>query len=203
MVFFSAFWPVEFGVVISQGSPDHKAHACTRPWGQSAVPMEVAVPGVSVPPETVVPDKTVVVADVANEEVVEVSTPVGVPVPSPLGRVSGPAPSVPVTESEPPSVSDVTPGTSEVSVSVTESVDNESVNNEIIDNDLVEINETNLVNDIESNNSQSGSDSLDQLLAAALKRSKRAIVPSVAVSAAAIVKRSKAVPGARAQKKFK
>ena len=38
------------------GSPDHKAHACTRPWGQSAVPMEVAVPVVVPdPPETVVP----------------------------------------------------------------------------------------------------------------------------------------------------
>ena len=178
------------------GSPDHKAHACTRPWGQSAVPMEVPVP-----PETVIPDETV--ADVADEEVVEVSTPVGVPVPSPLGRVSGPVPPVPVSESGPPNVSDVTPGTSECSVSVTESVDNESVNNEIIDNDLVEVNESNLVNDTKSNNSQSGSDSLDQLLAAALKRSKRAIVPSVAVSAASIVKRSKAVPGARAQKKSK
>ena len=183
------------------GSPDHKAHACTRPWGQSAVPMEVAVPVVPVPPETVVPDETV--ADAASDEVVDVSTPVGVPVPSPLGCVSGPAPSVPVTVSEPPSVSDVTPGTSGCSVSVTESVDNELVNNEIIDNDLVEINESNLVKDIGSNNSQSESDSLDQLLAAAFKRSKRSIVPSVAVSAAAIVKRSKAVPGARAQKKFR
>ena len=28
------------------GSPDHKAHACVRPWGQSAAPMEVAVPEV-------------------------------------------------------------------------------------------------------------------------------------------------------------
>ena len=38
------------------GSPDHKAHACTRPWGQSVVPMEVAVPVVVPdPPETVVP----------------------------------------------------------------------------------------------------------------------------------------------------
>ena len=37
------------------GSPDHKAHACTRPWGQSVVPMEVAVPVVVPdPPETVV-----------------------------------------------------------------------------------------------------------------------------------------------------
>ena len=26
--------------------PQHKAHACVRPWGQSAVPMEVAVPEV-------------------------------------------------------------------------------------------------------------------------------------------------------------
>ena len=38
------------------GSPDHKAHACTRPWGQSVVPMEVAVPVVVPdPPESVVP----------------------------------------------------------------------------------------------------------------------------------------------------
>ena len=38
------------------GSPDHKAHACTRPWGQSVVPMEAAVPVVVPdPPETVVP----------------------------------------------------------------------------------------------------------------------------------------------------
>ena len=64
------------------GSPDHKAHACTRPWGQSAVPMEVAVPVVVPdPPETVVPAvsdssavleevETVVVEDVevADEE---------------------------------------------------------------------------------------------------------------------------------------
>ena len=28
------------------GSPDHKAHACVRPWGQSAVPTEAAVPEV-------------------------------------------------------------------------------------------------------------------------------------------------------------
>lgn len=83
--------------------------------------------------------------------------------------------------SGPPSVSNVTPGTSGVSllaalenlVSDIESVDNESVNNEIVDNDSVEnetvvnvneshikenvvnvvINETNLVNDIESNDS--------------------------------------------------
>ena len=38
------------------GSPDHKAHACTRPWGLSVVPMEVAVPVVVPdPPESVVP----------------------------------------------------------------------------------------------------------------------------------------------------
>ena len=38
------------------GSPDHKAHACARPWGQSVVPMEVAVPVVVPdPPETVMP----------------------------------------------------------------------------------------------------------------------------------------------------
>ena len=38
------------------GSPDHKAHACARPWGQSVVAMEVAVPVVVPdPPETVVP----------------------------------------------------------------------------------------------------------------------------------------------------
>ena len=110
------------------GSSAHKVHACTRPWGQSAVPMEVAVPVVVPdPPKSVVPavsdstgglDETVEdvedeVADVADEEDVavvvdeegevvdedvEVSTPVGVPVPSLSGRVSGPAPSVPVTE---------------------------------------------------------------------------------------------------------
>ena len=38
------------------GSPDHKAHACVRPWGQSAVPMEVAVPEVVPDPSgTIVP----------------------------------------------------------------------------------------------------------------------------------------------------
>lgn len=153
------------------------------------------------------------------------------------------------SSSEPPSVSDVTPGTSGVSllaalenvVSDIESVDNESVNNEIVDNDLVEnetvvnvnesnikenvvnveINETNLVNDIESSDGQASgsmeccsspcissfsspsgpSDSLDQLRAAGRKRSKRAIVPSAAVAAASIMKRSKAVPGAGIQKK--
>ena len=142
-------------------------------------------------------------------------------------------------------MSDVTPVSSgaslldalESSVSVIESMVNESVNNEIV-NDLVknvtvnesiieenvvnvETNETNLVNDIESFDSQasgsvecSSSPSISsfsspseppasrgQRLTVGLKRTKRAIVPSVAVSAASIVKRSKAVPGAGVQKK--
>ena len=65
------------------GSPDHKAHACTRPWGHSVVPMEVAVPVVVPdPPETVVPavsDSSVLdegadepVEDVEDEENVAV-----------------------------------------------------------------------------------------------------------------------------------
>ena len=88
------------------GSPDHKAHACARPWGQSAVPMEVAAPVVVPgPPETVVPavsdssaildegvDETVVedeaavavITDAVEEDVaaieVPVSAPTGVPV---------------------------------------------------------------------------------------------------------------------------
>ena len=95
------------------GSPDHKAHACVWPWGQSAVPMEVAVP-------EVVPDSsgTVVLAvsdssagsDVEDEEDKDedwvedpVSTPAGVgevaiPVPGPSGRVLEPTPSVPIAE---------------------------------------------------------------------------------------------------------
>lgn len=102
-------------------------------------------------------------------------------------------------------------------------VENETVNESIIEENVVnvETNESNLVNDIESDDSQaSGSvecssppsissfsspseppDSLDQLLAAGLKRSKRAVVPSVAVTAASIVKRSRAVPGTGIQKK--
>ena len=126
------------------GSPDHKAHACVLPWGQSAVPMEVAVPEVVPdPPETVVPavsdssavldesaDETVedvveedevadeedvavveedAVADaveedevadedVEDEDVVPGSTPTGLPVPSPSGRILATAPSVPVAE---------------------------------------------------------------------------------------------------------
>ena len=100
------------------GSPDHKAHACVRPWGQSAVPMEVAVPEVVPDPSgTVVPvasnssavldvveDEDAVEEDgVADDDAVEedeapVSTPAGIPVPSPSGHVLGPAPLVPVAE---------------------------------------------------------------------------------------------------------
>ena len=58
------------------GSPDHKAHACTRPWGQSVVPMEVAVPVVVPdPPETVVPDEPV--EDVEDEAPVAENVAVG------------------------------------------------------------------------------------------------------------------------------
>ena len=77
------------------GSPDHKAHACTRPWGQPAVPMEVAVPVVVPDPsETVVP----AVGEVSVEDAGSVSAPTGVPVPSPSGCVLGTAPSAPVAE---------------------------------------------------------------------------------------------------------
>ena len=58
------------------GSPDHKAHACVRPWGQSAAPMEVAVPEVVPdPPETVVPavsDSSAVLDEGADETVEDV-----------------------------------------------------------------------------------------------------------------------------------
>ena len=92
------------------GSPDHKAHACTRPWGQSAVPMEVAVPVVVPgPPETVVPavsdssaildeavveDETAVavvtedVAVVKDDEVTVVDVPVAEEVQAPSAPVS-------------------------------------------------------------------------------------------------------------------
>ena len=92
------------------GSPDHKAHACARPWGQSAVPMEVAVPVVVPgPPETVVPavsdssaildeavveDETAVavvtedVAVVKDDEVVVVDVPVAEEVQAPSAPVS-------------------------------------------------------------------------------------------------------------------
>ena len=65
------------------GSPDHKAHACVRPWGQSAVPSEVAVPEVVPDPSgavlPVISDSSVVldegvvggvVEDVVVEDVV-------------------------------------------------------------------------------------------------------------------------------------
>ena len=76
------------------GSPDHKAHACVRPWGQSAVPTEAAVPEVVPDPsvavvpvisdssvaldESVVEDVVVedVVTDSVEEEEVSVSSPV-------------------------------------------------------------------------------------------------------------------------------
>ena len=58
------------------GSPDHKAHVCTRPWGQPAVPMEVAVPEVVPDPsETVVPavsDSSAVLDEGADETVEDV-----------------------------------------------------------------------------------------------------------------------------------
>ena len=99
------------------GSPDHKAHACARPWGQSVVPMEVAAPVVvSDPPETVVPavsdssaildegvdeavveDETAVavvtedVAVVKDDEVTVVDVPVAVEVQAPSAPVSVPA----------------------------------------------------------------------------------------------------------------
>ena len=65
------------------GSPDHKAHACVRPWGQSAVPSEAAVPEVVPDPSgavlPVISDSSVVldegvvggvVEDVVVEDVV-------------------------------------------------------------------------------------------------------------------------------------
>ena len=57
------------------GSLDHKAHACDRPWGQSAVPMKVAVPVVVPdPPETVMPavSDSSGVLDVGADDTVEV-----------------------------------------------------------------------------------------------------------------------------------
>ena len=74
------------------GSPDHKAHACVRPWGQPAAPMEVALPEVvSDPSETVVlAVEEVSVEDADDED--------AVPVPSPSGCVLGTAPLAPVAE---------------------------------------------------------------------------------------------------------
>ena len=66
------------------GSPDHKAHACVRPWGQSAVPAEAAVPEVVPDPSgaavPVISDSSVVldegvVEDAVVEEEVSVSSP--------------------------------------------------------------------------------------------------------------------------------
>ena len=57
------------------GSPDHKAHACVRPWGQSVVPNEVAVPVVVPdPPGTVVPavSDSSAILDEGVDEMVEV-----------------------------------------------------------------------------------------------------------------------------------
>ena len=57
------------------GSPDHKAHACVRPWGQSVVPNEVAVPVVVPdPPGTVVPavSDSSAILDEGVDETVEV-----------------------------------------------------------------------------------------------------------------------------------
>ena len=57
------------------GSPDHKAHACVRPWGHSAVPTEAAVPEVVPDPSgAVVPgisDSSVVLDEGVVEGVVE------------------------------------------------------------------------------------------------------------------------------------
>ena len=93
------------------GSPDHKAHACARPWGQSVVPMEVAVPVVVPgPPETVVPavsdssailDETVVedeaaVAVATEDEAVKDDEVVDVPVAEEVQASSAPVSVLPV-----------------------------------------------------------------------------------------------------------
>ena len=97
------------------GSPDHKAHACARPWGQS-VPMEVAVPVVEPdPPETSVPavsdssaildggvgetEDVAAVAVVTEEEAVvkdDEVTVVNVPVAEEVQAPSGPVSVAPV-----------------------------------------------------------------------------------------------------------
>ena len=98
------------------GSPDHKAHACARPWGQSVVPMEVAVPVVVPgPSETVVPavsdssailDETVVEDEAAvavatedeavkDDEVTVVDVPVAEEVQASSAPVSVPPVAVP------------------------------------------------------------------------------------------------------------
>ena len=93
------------------GSPDHKAHACARPWGQSVVPMEVAVPVVVPgPPETVVPavsdssailDETVVedeaaVAVATEDEAVKDDEVTDVPVAEEVQASSAPVSVLPV-----------------------------------------------------------------------------------------------------------
>ena len=111
------------------GSPDHKAHACARPWGQS-VPMEVAVPVVVPdPPETGVPavsdssaildggvgesEDVAAVAVVTEEEAVvndDEVTVVSVPVAEEVQAPSVPVvPVVPVTASGPSVVSAASP----------------------------------------------------------------------------------------------
>ena len=103
------------------GSPDHKAHACVRPWGQPAAPMEVALP-------EVVPDPS----ETVISDVVSVSAPTGVPVPSPSECVLGTTPSAPVAEevqvssvpvaaSGPPVVSAVSSGVASASSCVASS----------------------------------------------------------------------------------
>ena len=72
------------------GSPDHKAHACVRPWGQPVAPMEVALP-------EVVPDPSETVVS-AVEDVVSASAPTEAPVLSPSECVLGTTPSAPVAE---------------------------------------------------------------------------------------------------------
>ena len=72
------------------GSPDHKAHACVRPWGQPVAPMEVALP-------EVVPDPSETVVS-AVEDVVSASAPTEAPVLSPSECVLGTTPSAPVPE---------------------------------------------------------------------------------------------------------
>ena len=96
------------------GSPDHKAHACVRPWGQSVVPTEAAVPeAVPDPSRAVVPvisESSAVegvvedgVEDVVVEENVEdvsVSSPAPVPSPVSVPDAVGPAPVVPAVSEE-------------------------------------------------------------------------------------------------------
>ena len=57
------------------GSPDHKTHACVRPWGQSAVPTEAAVPEVVPDPSgavvPVISDSSVVLDEGVVVDVVE------------------------------------------------------------------------------------------------------------------------------------